>query len=79
MSRRELIETLDVRKLAKNGLLPFTIERDMRIFDNFMRFSDCFEKGTKKKQEVIVEIARANKLAERTVRKIVSEMRAEVI
>lgn len=51
----------------------------MRVFDNFMRFSDCFDKGTKKKQDVIVEIARANKLAERTVRKIVSEMRAEVV
>ena len=79
MSRRDLLDTLDVRKLSRNGLLPFTIERDMRVFDNFMRFSDCFDKGTKKKQDVIVEIARANKLAERTVRKIVSEMRAEVV
>ena len=79
MSRRELLDTLDVRKLSKNGLLPFTIERDMRVFDNFMRFSDCFDRGTKKKQEVIIEIARANKLAERTVRKIVSEMKTEVI
>ena len=79
MSRRELLDTLDVRKLAKNGLLPFTIERDMRIYDQVMAFAHCFEQGTKKRQEVIVEVARANKLAERTVRKIVSDLKAEVL
>lgn len=79
MSRRELLNTLDVRKLAKNGLLPFTIERDMRIYDQVMAFSKCFEQGTKKRQDVIVEVARANKLAERTVRKIVSDLKAEVL
>lgn len=79
MTKREYLQTLEVKKLTRNGLIAVTTERDMRIFDAFSAFSSCFDKGTMTKQQAINDVAAANKLAERTVRKIVSEMRAIIV
>jgi hypothetical protein len=79
MTKREYLQTLEVKKLTRNGLIAVTTERDMRIFDAFSAFSSCFEAGTMTKQQAIEGVASANKLAERTVRKIVSEMRAVIV
>lgn len=79
MTKREYLQTLEVKKLTRNGLIAVTTERDMRIFDAFSAFASCFDKGTMTKQQAINDVAAANKLAERTVRKIVSEMRAIIV
>ena len=79
MTKREYLQTLEVKKLTRNGLIAVTTERDMRIFDAFSTFASCFDKGTMTKQQAIEGVAAANKLAERTVRKIVSEMRAIIV
>lgn len=79
MNKRQYLETLDVKKLVKNGLLPFTTTRDINIFDAVFAFEPAFERGIMTKGEAMDSVARTFRVSERTVRKIVREMRANII
>lgn len=79
MNKRQYLETLDVKKLVKNGLLPITTTRDIDIFDAVSTFEPAFEHGIMTKGEAMDGVARTFRVSERTVRKIMREMRANII
>lgn len=79
MNKRQYLETLDVKKLVKNGLLPITTTRDIDIFDAVSTFEPAFERGIMTKGEAMDGVARTFRVSERTVRKIMREMRANII
>ena len=79
MTKREYLETLDVRKLVKNGLLPVTMLRDINLFDAVSAFDTDFEKGLISRGDAMDGVAHTYKVSGRTVRKVMREMRATII
>ena len=79
MTKREYLDTIDVKKLVRNGLLPVTIMRDMAIFDAVFAFQIAFDRGTMTKGDAVAGVALSHHIAERTVRKAIREMRADIV
>ena len=79
MTKREYLQTLDVKKLVKNGLLPVTMLRDINLFDAVSAFDTAFEKGLISRGDAMDGVARTYKVSGRTVRKVMREMRATIV